>query len=420
MSSKLKIDATDVPIAKFDLGGTDIKLACLEFVPQVVAETRCVLPTDLVQNQLTVVMADPGDDKIVNEIEFASGLSVKRVFLPYADLETLVREAYAHKAMGERYLRPQKKKRRKSDHPPSLRPRAPEPKKIILDASDKADEAARAKEAAEAAPRDPAVILLLGAAGEDRDALGQSLADTGDAFVMFDENALSGLATARDEKPDIVIVDWVMEGMSGLEVTHHLRNDPRFAKPAVLLAGVADASPEQVRDFKKQYGVSGYFKRPFDLGEIFRTVVQLTADRKPRDRSAPEPDSPHAERVQQMLDRSAKAHKSGEHAISLDLLRQAVKLDPIDYKTRYTLALLLAQTSADNEAVTELGVCISMRPNHFDAHKTLALLLDRLGRTVEAAAAFEAALPLAPTEEHAAPLRARFDALKKDAGAAPG
>jgi CheY-like chemotaxis protein len=232
---------------------------------------------------------------------------------------------------------------------------------------------------------------------------------------MFDENALSGLATARDEKPDVVIVDWVMEGMSGLEVTNHLRNDPRFGKPAVILAGVAEATPEQARDFKKQYGVSGYFKRPFELGDVFRTIVQLSADRKARDKSAAEPDSPHAERVQQMLDRSAKAHKSGEHAISLDLLRQAVKLDPIDYKTRYTLALLLAQTSNDGEAVDELTVCIAMRPNHFDALKTRALLLDRLGRSEEAAAAFEAALPLAPTEEHAAPLRTRFEELKKPA-----
>src|SRR6185437_2436188 len=44
----------------------------------------------------------------------------------------------------------------------------------------------------------------------------------------------------REQNPDIVILDWIMEGMSGLELTRKIRTDPDTPNsfvPVIMLSG---------------------------------------------------------------------------------------------------------------------------------------------------------------------------------------
>jgi CheY-like chemotaxis protein len=73
----------------------------------------------------------------------------------------------------------------------------------------------------------------------------------------------AALQLAREERPDIVVLDWMMPGQDGLSVCRALRQepDPRLADvPVVLITGRADA-----RDTAAGFnaGVTDYLTKPF-------------------------------------------------------------------------------------------------------------------------------------------------------------
>ena len=73
----------------------------------------------------------------------------------------------------------------------------------------------------------------------------------------------SALQLARDERPDIVVLDWMMPGQDGLSVCRALRqeSDPRLAEvPVILITGRTDAQ-DTAAGFTA--GVTDYLTKPF-------------------------------------------------------------------------------------------------------------------------------------------------------------
>jgi DNA-binding response OmpR family regulator len=54
--------------------------------------------------------------------------------------------------------------------------------------------------------------------------------------VAVAHDGLSGLMAARDQDPDLIILDWMMPGLSGVEVCRRLRQTGN-ATPIILLDG---------------------------------------------------------------------------------------------------------------------------------------------------------------------------------------
>jgi CheY-like chemotaxis protein len=81
--------------------------------------------------------------------------------------------------------------------------------------------------------------------------------------VLTASDGDAALQLAREERPDIVVLDWMMPGQDGLSVCRALRQelDPRLADvPVVLITGRADA-----RDTEAGFnaGVTDYLTKPF-------------------------------------------------------------------------------------------------------------------------------------------------------------
>lgn len=70
-----------------------------------------------------------------------------------------------------------------------------------------------------------------------------------------------GLALARSEQPDLVLLDVALPRMSGLEVCAALKRDPITASaPVLLLSGLL---PEPERTAAAQAGADGFIAKPF-------------------------------------------------------------------------------------------------------------------------------------------------------------
>ena len=96
--------------------------------------------------------------------------------------------------------------------------------------------------------------------------------------VSTRDNGVAGLAAALDEQPEVVILDWVMPRLSGLEVCRALRADPRGAEASVLLL----TSRAQEGDIDQGFavGANDYMVKPFRARELTSRVDTLIANRK--------------------------------------------------------------------------------------------------------------------------------------------
>jgi two-component system, chemotaxis family, chemotaxis protein CheY len=74
-------------------------------------------------------------------------------------------------------------------------------------------------------------------------------------------------------KPDLVLLDMVMEGMSGLEVLAKLRELDREARVIIATADVQTST----RGESQATGASGFITKPFNREQVLSTVSTVLA-----------------------------------------------------------------------------------------------------------------------------------------------
>src|SRR5512143_1624608 len=80
----------------------------------------------------------------------------------------------------------------------------------------------------------------------------------------------SGLNQARDHQPDLVVLDWMLPGMDGLEICHRLRMG---GKVPILMLTAKDAIQDRIQGLDA--GADDYMVKPFDLDELLARVRAL-------------------------------------------------------------------------------------------------------------------------------------------------
>ena len=92
--------------------------------------------------------------------------------------------------------------------------------------------------------------------------------------VVYD--GLAALASARDDPPDLVILDWMLPGLDGLEVCRRLR----AAGPTpILMLTAKDAIADRVQGLDA--GADDYLVKPFAFDELVARVRALLRRAKP-------------------------------------------------------------------------------------------------------------------------------------------
>ncbi|MGF1536126.1 MAG: response regulator transcription factor [Elainellaceae cyanobacterium] len=81
-------------------------------------------------------------------------------------------------------------------------------------------------------------------------------------------DGLTGLTTIRDSDPDLVILDWLMPGMTGLEVCRRLR--ATGSKVPVILLTAKDDISDRVAGLDA--GADDYLVKPFSIEELLARV----------------------------------------------------------------------------------------------------------------------------------------------------
>ncbi|MEA5509990.1 response regulator transcription factor [Crocosphaera sp. UHCC 0190] len=81
-------------------------------------------------------------------------------------------------------------------------------------------------------------------------------------------DGLSGLTTAREINPDLILLDWMLPGISGLEICKRLRQTG--SKVPIVLVTAKDDISDRVAGLDA--GADDYIVKPFSLEELLARV----------------------------------------------------------------------------------------------------------------------------------------------------
>jgi two-component system phosphate regulon response regulator PhoB len=78
------------------------------------------------------------------------------------------------------------------------------------------------------------------------------------------------LMLAEEEHPDVVILDWMIEGVSGLEVCRRLRRKERTANVPIIMLTARGEESDRIRGLET--GADDYVTKPFSPRELLARV----------------------------------------------------------------------------------------------------------------------------------------------------
>jgi CheY-like chemotaxis protein len=106
-------------------------------------------------------------------------------------------------------------------------------------------------------------------------ALVRAALELGDYEIYEARTGDESMELARERKPDLVVLDMMMPGRSGLDVLRELRQDPDLREIRVLMLTARAQATD--RSAAVAYGANRYLSKPFSPLELAGVVEELLA-----------------------------------------------------------------------------------------------------------------------------------------------
>ena len=81
------------------------------------------------------------------------------------------------------------------------------------------------------------------------------------------------LLLAAEHAPDVIVLDWMIEGTSGLEVCRRLRRDKATANVPIIMLTAREAEDDRIRGLDT--GADDYLTKPFSPRELMARVAAV-------------------------------------------------------------------------------------------------------------------------------------------------
>ena len=88
--------------------------------------------------------------------------------------------------------------------------------------------------------------------------------------VRWTTDGEQALILAEEAVPDLVILDWMIEGVSGIEVCRRLRRNPETANVPIIMLTARGEESDRVRGLET--GADDYMTKPFSPRELIARV----------------------------------------------------------------------------------------------------------------------------------------------------
>lgn len=98
--------------------------------------------------------------------------------------------------------------------------------------------------------------------------------------VYTADNGEKAFELVCSKEPDLIITDWIMEPMDGLDLTRKIRNDERSPDPFVPIIMMTGFSSKLRVEAARDAGITEFLVKPYSSEDLYRRVHQIIE--KPR------------------------------------------------------------------------------------------------------------------------------------------
>ena len=95
--------------------------------------------------------------------------------------------------------------------------------------------------------------------------------------VEKSDNGIETLEKVKKFLPDLILLDNIMPGMTGREITKTLKNDPNFKDISIIMLSALDDVKDKVAGFEA--GVDDYITKPFNFTEVLARINAVLRNR---------------------------------------------------------------------------------------------------------------------------------------------
>ena len=93
--------------------------------------------------------------------------------------------------------------------------------------------------------------------------------------VITASNGMTGLRMAKEENPDLLILDVMLPGLDGFEICSRLRQDPPTARLPIIMLSAKGQEADKTTGLK--VGANEYLTKPVDRTLLLEKVTSLLA-----------------------------------------------------------------------------------------------------------------------------------------------
>lgn len=93
--------------------------------------------------------------------------------------------------------------------------------------------------------------------------------------VLEAEDAFTAVSHAREQQPDLILLDWMMPGVDGMDALRSLKSHPATRDIPVIMLTALDGLPEIT--LATVNGADGYVTKPFEVDDLLVVVQRFTA-----------------------------------------------------------------------------------------------------------------------------------------------
>ncbi|HEX5033615.1 MAG TPA: response regulator, partial [bacterium] len=87
------------------------------------------------------------------------------------------------------------------------------------------------------------------------------------------DDGFAAIQSVREWEPDLVILDIMMPGMSGIEVCRQIRAEQAGANLQILMLSAKDSQADRLRAL--EYGANDYVTKPFHIASLGRKIQYM-------------------------------------------------------------------------------------------------------------------------------------------------
>lgn len=124
--------------------------------------------------------------------------------------------------------------------------------------------------------RDQIRIMVVDDMSTSRGLITQALDSFGIRNISTSENGLDALKELASRPVHLVISDYNMPQMDGLQLLHHLRSAPKTKGVGFIL--ITGRAEQHIIDHGKKLGMNNYLKKPFEQSGL-RSCIEAVVGR---------------------------------------------------------------------------------------------------------------------------------------------